>query len=137
MARNADSLFGPARAPTYLKEWELGVSNPTLQRGTFSTNQGEAYIWAIDETGVAVLGQEVLAPNAPGRYMTLGHPTLVNGGSARLAGELVPNGSGWILNTQSGRYMQGASVGRDMIENAADRLRQGGLRIDAIDFGEV
>lgn len=63
-AGNVKKLFGPSRAASYIKVWEVGVVNPTLQRGAFKVTPGQSYMWAIDEAGVPVIGQEVLAPGA-------------------------------------------------------------------------
>lgn len=82
------------------------------------------YIWAMDEAGKIVIAVEELAldrPEAdytgyprrrgykhPSEEKKLGHPTLLNGGKARIAGELAfdddDDGLVWVLNANSGRY---------------------------------
>jgi len=76
-----------------------------------------------------------------GNVKPLGHPLLVGGSSARIAGELyldLKDGSDlvWVLNNRSGRYGMHKSRKLEHLENVAELLRRYGLEVET-EFFEV
>lgn len=77
-----------------------------------------------------------------GNVKPLGHPLLVNGKAARIAGELyLDSASGnaeltWVLNNRSGRYGVHKSRKKAHLEKVADLFRRYGLPVQT-DFFEV
>lgn len=77
-----------------------------------------------------------------GNVKPLGHPLLVGGRAARIAGELyLDTVSGdreltWVLNNRSGRYGIHRSRNRSHLENVANLFRKYGLPVQT-DFFEV
>jgi RHS repeat-associated protein len=144
-----DSLYGDLRDPipnrnSYqeghpyagIKDFEIGsngkvIVNPELQiirpGGKAAPLQdGKNYLWVIDESGNLRIGVE--APITPGSPNALGHPTLVEGGKARVGGEIRYE-DGWYVNDNSGRYSKGrtreqASV---LLDNAHRLMENAGL----------
>ncbi len=81
------------------------------------------YIWIIDEEGRIIIGQEL--DDGDG---ALGHPTLVGGLRARIAGELyckdVSGKRKWVMSSKSGRYTNFKERRtKEELENAASRLK--------------
>jgi hypothetical protein len=71
----------------------------------------------------------------------LGHPLLVGGGPARIAGEIYVDYDDdgqltWVLNNKSGRYGIHSSRQRDHLENVAAEFRRQRLKVK-IDFFDV
>jgi hypothetical protein len=77
-----------------------------------------------------------------GSVKPLGHPLLVGGASARIAGELYldVDESGqslhWVLNNRSGRYGMHKSRTPEHLENVAELLRRYGIEVET-EFFEV
>ncbi|WP_152621298.1 hypothetical protein [Bradyrhizobium japonicum] len=76
-----------------------------------------------------------------GNVKPLGHPLLVNGSGARIAGELYLDRNEddaliWVLNNRSGRYGMHRSRTRAHLDNAAELLRRYGVIVQA-EFFEV
>jgi len=63
-----------------------------------SLNQDKKYIWAITIDGDFVYGEDIEKDQG-----FQGHPTLIDGGPARIGGELFYN-TGWKLNSKSRAY---------------------------------
>ena len=103
------------------------------------------YIWAMDKAGVVHFAVEELAETVdgitvegyprrrnflvhPAEEKKLGHPTLLDGGEARVAGEFfLDNKAGtlfWFVNVGSGRYCQLTPPTTDQVENVLRLFRQ-------------
>lgn len=103
------------------------------------------YIWAMDGAGDIHLAVEELAetvdgitvqgyprrrnfPVHPAEEKKLGHPTLLDGGEARVAGEFFldeKNGTlFWFVNVGSGRYCQLTPPTAEQIESVLRHFRQ-------------
>lgn len=102
-------------------------------------------VFALEETiveGGTSRGPRMRGIPLNGNVKPLGHPLLVNGAGARIAGELYldhTNGEGdliWVLNNRSGRYGMHKSRTREHLQNAAELLRRYGLDVQT-DFFEV
>ncbi|GLS88211.1 hypothetical protein GCM10010873_31850 [Cypionkella aquatica] len=102
------------------------------------------FIWAMDVEGKVFLAfEEVLPPDDasdptlryghprrrgfpthPAKEKKLGHPTLLNSGHARMAGELLldehENNLLWYLNAESGRYCRSLPPSRSQCEAVRD-----------------
>ncbi|MGE6697145.1 hypothetical protein ACQKH5_05585 [Hyphomonas sp. NPDC076900] len=110
----------------------------------------KSYIWAMDEAGKIVVAVEELAIEEPeGVYSgyprrrglrhpseekKLGHPTLLNEGSARIAGELAfdeveNNVVTWVINANSGRYCRQKPPEKQQLDNVAARFRELGVSL--------
>ncbi|UXS39809.1 hypothetical protein FY150_08865 [Agrobacterium tumefaciens] len=108
------------------------------------------YIWAMNETGEIIIAVEELAlekPEAsysgyprrrgyrhPSEEKKLGHPTLLNGGKARIAGELAfdeddDNGLVWILNANSGRYCKQKPPTPGQLNKVAEIFKSRGVDV--------
>lgn len=104
-----------------LRDLRLAAATPLLRYSVKTVT----YIWAMDERGDVFIAVEELAempdgsriegyprrknfPVHPAEEKKLGHPTLVGGGRARLAGELFLDELAgellWFVNVSSGRY---------------------------------
>lgn len=114
------------------------------------------YLWAMDEGGEIIISVEELAETPDGRVVAgyprrrnypshpadekkLGHPTLLDGGLARVAGEFfideVDGNLYWFVNVSSGRYCRLMPPQRDQIDNVLDlfqRLIGPDVRLDDI-----
>jgi hypothetical protein len=108
------------------------------------TSEGEM-IFALEET--IVEGGTSRRPRMRGiplngNVKPLGHPLLVNGAGARIAGELyIDNSSGesalgWVLNNRSGRYGMHRSRLSTHLENVAELLLRYGVEVQT-EFFEV
>ncbi|GAB4149488.1 MAG: hypothetical protein Tsb0016_20900 [Sphingomonadales bacterium] len=64
------------------------------------------YIWIIDQNGSLIIAVEENLQGAAriGAENALGHPTLVDGQAARMAGESKYDTDGWYIDGKSGRY---------------------------------
>ncbi|MBX3568568.1 MAG: hypothetical protein KF914_10950 [Rhizobiaceae bacterium] len=110
----------------------------------------KSLLWAVDIDGTPVIAVEELAPIAaiahrrglprrrnlvhPVEERKLGHPCLVAGGAARIAGELFlqhRNGAMvWFMNVNSGRYCYDNPPSDVQIRNAAAMFLQRGLPVE-------
>lgn len=116
--------------------------------------QAKNFIWAMDEDGEVIIAVEEIAPTAyegqravpkgyprrkglehPVEKRKLGHPTLLGGGDARIAGELAfdMDSSGtrlvWMLNANSGRYCAETPPTTEQIDNIARLFVKRGLTV--------
>ena len=101
------------------------------------------YAWTISKSGRLIIAEEKKMDNDP--LKTLGHPTLVGGGRARIAGELrwnPPNpknpsseGVFYIVGI-SGRYSFYRDRKQEQLLGAAELFRQAGLAIK-ISYSDV
>jgi hypothetical protein len=144
-----DAQFGAPKPPggaRGIKDFEQvpgnpsrAVKNPTLQKVKPGTPpkldpakaKDPGYIWAIDEDGTLLIGEEVpVGAKLPDGYQPkLGHPTLTEGGPARVAGELKYENGEWTINNNSGRYSSHADRGPDKLSNAADLFKNSGVDV--------
>lgn len=112
--------------------------------------QSTNYLWAMDVGGNVWIAVEELAFRSiesdtsglpmlrrilhPSDTKKLGHPTLVNRGEARIAGELAMDagdgGLRWILNAQSGRYCRENPPSQAQIDNVGKLFQSFGLSVD-------
>lgn len=156
--RDIESKFKPV---SYIN-FNNGGSN--ILKGLFDKTQSGCYIsyclyseftilWLINQEGELIVSiEEVVADedgaeryplprrvpyDNPIRHRRLGHPSLVGGGVARIAGELSyePETETWYLTNRSGRF--GANVGRspDQLEEVAKRFRDEGFTISTLFVG--
>lgn len=117
------------------------------------------YIWAMDDAGTVQIAVEELAempdgtkvegyprrrnfPVHPSEEKKLGHPTLLNGGLARAAGELfldeIDGNLFWFVNVSSGRYCRITPPTKDHVDNLVKRFRelvQDDVQLDDISVG--
>lgn len=144
LPRSLDDQFGRAVGPSYVKPFERRadggvIANTKLLRvgdKPWITYPQGKYIWAIDEAGELIMGIEApigIGPN--GEALLLGHPTLMNAGRARIAGELrYSPDRGWVINNASGRYSAGReppdALRPEHLRNVAERFERAGLRVD-------
>lgn len=111
--------------------------------------RAQNFIWAMDDAGEIKIAVEELAltmPEAsfpgyprrrgyrhPSEDKKLGHPTLLNGGHARIAGELAFDEDGpilvWVLNANSGRYCRQKPPTLAQLESIADLFRSHGVKV--------
>lgn len=114
---------GPARSPAYVRSNELAdidAARFKKARGHQSARPGdgrtihldpdrEVYLWAIDQSGVFHVAPYQKRPDGS---ENIGHPMLVGGRRARMAGELhylrrKKSGKDvWVLDSDSGRYIK-------------------------------
>lgn len=106
--------------------------------GTLLTNQTRI-LWVVTDDGRLLLAVEELTQNSRptghpycrqhpyfGNWPKLGHPSLVNGVPARIAGELYFDANGsptqprWYISNNSGRYSWQPSRRRTHLENVRD-----------------
>lgn len=127
---------------------ELAALETAAQGGLFrAAARTFTYIWAMDGTGAVKMAMEELAlrqPDArfggyprrrgyshPAESKKLGHPTLLNGGEARIAGELAFDELGgrlrWVLNANSGRYCRHKPPTENQLGNVSLIFRQLGI----------
>lgn len=147
LAADLNSRFGPAQLPQGFRLEErlpgggirpnTGVSE-AKPGAPLRLNPDVGYLWLIDERGRLLVAQErfvfengrpvVNQFGDPGR---LGHPAMVDGRPARIAGELrYVEGRGWVLDNSSGRYSQyNKGLTTDHLENAAELFQQSGVRV--------
>ena len=66
-------------------------------------------------------------------HRLLGHPTLVDGGKARVAGKIKfnPETKQWRINDRSGRYSRGRSSGErnQILDNVQKLFNDAGLNV--------
>lgn len=97
------------------------------------------YVWAFSKLGRMIVAEESCvgteAKNGKVVELLLGHPTLVIGGRARMAGEIKWDASveKFIINNHSGRYSR-QYPDRDTrhVEHAAKLLRNCGLEVEVV-----
>jgi len=116
-----------------------------------SAMRAKNYIWAMLDDGSIRIAVEELAltqPEAPhsgyprrrgyshpSEEKKLGHPTLLNAGAARIAGELAfdekpgEEGLRWVINANSGRYCRQDPPKREQIDSVAARFLELGLTV--------
>lgn len=141
-------VFGPAAATAMKKLCD--VANTAFFGFAVSTIN---YIWVVNEAGDLVISVEELAVedavrasglprrrsgHHPAEVKKLGHPTLIAGGLARIAGELAldrVNGIDftWVLNANSGRYCRFQPPSKVNLENVRNVLRSHGLEVHVDD----
>ena len=124
-----DSQYGEPRAPKRINEEEanehmLHSQHPRIYYGRSEDKLEEKFedvisgktpfkIWVITFDGALIIGDE---------RNKLGHPTLTDFKSARIAGELHFREEKWVLNSKSGRYSSDyGSESNNYLDNA--RLR--------------
>lgn len=110
-----DELYGDLAFPTSINPWEVRADKEfnksdetyiiyfndrsSLEFSLANFEKNRTYNWLVDEFGNLHIGRlDIVGP------MELGHPTLINGEQARIAGELKYSGGCWIISNQSGRY---------------------------------
>jgi hypothetical protein len=114
-----------------------------------SAAQTQNYLWIMDASGSIKIAIEELAlldgkPDTrgfprrrgykhPSEDKKLGHPTLLDGGSARIAGELVldlhEGKLHWVFNAASGRYCREKPPTQRQVDAAANLVRGMGLEV--------
>lgn len=138
-----------ARVAEVLRDLERAVQGDLLRPAAQSKN----FIWAMNEGGDVVIAVEEIASSAyegrsvakgyprrkglehPVEQRKLGHPTLLDGRNARIAGELTfdMDSSGtklvWMLNANSGRYCAEIPPTSVQIENIARLFVNHGLTV--------
>ena len=142
-----DGQFGPAIAPRYFRDGELtasGAIRPNaaaaeVRPGTPLRLEPDLwYNWLINDEGRLVFGPEQFifengrpVVDSSGMPLRMGHPAMINGGRARIAGELRHiDGRGWVLNNISGRYSMGRpELNRQHLANVAAIFEQAGVRV--------
>jgi len=74
----------------------------------------QTYLWVIDENGDLVLGKKIEGDDGK-----MGHPTLIDGGLARLGGELFYKEANetWYINSRSRTYSSHIKYGTPLWEN--------------------
>jgi hypothetical protein len=146
-ATDLDGRFGLPTPPRGEREGEKTPAGAWRKNSAVSEiaigkvprfNPALRYNWLVSEDGrvLAAPEQFVVENNVPlttpdGYPLRMGHPTLIDGGRARIAGELFyVEGRGWVLNNISGRYsLLKADMRPDHLENVASVFRQAGLMI--------
>ncbi len=102
------------------------------------------YIWAISKLGRLIIAEEKKIHDNPRK--TLGHPTLVGGGRARIAGELRwhqvdpkdPSSEGWFyINIASGRYSFYVDRNQVQLQSATALFRKAGLAVKTLSPSEA
>jgi hypothetical protein len=106
---------------------------------------GMCLLWAVTEDGRILIGLEVVClknsvnthfPRMRGVPLeamvdSLGHPLLVAGGAARIAGELSLDDDGrsmdWTITNKSGRYGFGPSREERHLDNVASAFLEAGV----------
>jgi hypothetical protein len=114
-----------------------------------SAAQTQNYLWIMDAGGTVKIAIEELAlldgkPDTrgfprrrgykhPSEDKKLGHPTLLDGDRARIAGELVldvfDGELHWVFNAASGRYCREKPPTQRQIDAVADLIRKKGLEV--------
>ena len=114
-----------------------------------SAAQTQNYLWIMDDNGDIKIAIEEIAildgkPDTrgfprrrgykhPSEDQKLGHPTLLDGGDARIAGELALDLDGnrllWVLNANSGRYCKQKPPSKRQVDATAKLIRDMGLDI--------
>lgn len=128
--------YGFSRPPIYFRDYEcnnLGeiIKHPNIINGDqfddYIFTEGE-YIWAISEEG-----EIKIAPQISG----YGHPSLVDGGYARICGELKKESNGYFLNNASGRYSKNSPSGNgEFLHNAKLLLEENLKKLVITSYGE-
>ncbi|APH72609.1 hypothetical protein BSQ44_15520 [Aquibium oceanicum] len=108
------------------------------------------YLWAMNADGKILIAVEEIAefdgiPNTrgyprrrghrhPSEDQKLGHPTLVQGGEVRIAGELAldeyGDGVRWVLNANSGRYCRQKPPRKEQVDAVVELFRESGLDVE-------
>ncbi|RWC31486.1 hypothetical protein [Mesorhizobium sp.] len=114
-----------------------------------SAAQTQNYLWVMDASGSIKIAIEEIAvldgkPDTrgfprrrgykhPSEDKKLGHPTLLAGGKARIAGELALDLNDdkllWVLNANSGRYCKQKPPSKSQVDAAANLIQGMGLAI--------
>lgn len=140
-----NSLYGPLGLPRRsLKPGETDYRNNITLRSTERVRAGDIdfiskldnekpYIWVINEYGDLIYGEDVFIGTE-----FQGHPTLVDGGPARLGGELKfsKEQNCWEVNLSSGTYSSHLALGSnerlEYLKSVLDvNLRGGNVKIDS------
>ncbi|WP_333825534.1 hypothetical protein [Pinisolibacter sp.] len=133
-----------------LAELESSVQSALLRPAAQTKN----FIWAMAGDGEIVIAIEEIAPKAyndsprvpngyprrkgldhPVEKKKLGHPTLLDGGHARIAGEIAFDRNPkdgrlvWMLNANSGRYCAENPPSARQVDNVAERFVKLGLTV--------
>jgi hypothetical protein len=144
------------RSPASLSNLDSGVASDLAaveklaQTPLFRhSERAKNYIWAMAVDGSIKIAVEELAPDPvmsdgagyprrrgyahPSEEKKLGHPTLLGGAEARIAGELAfdefDGELRWVFNVNSGRYCRQQPPSAEQIASAADLFRNLGLDI--------
>jgi hypothetical protein len=153
-ASTLDALYGTLKEPSLIKNFETTgydsldgtfgggvVVNPGLkiwQPGEqIILDQSKNHIFSINADGLVVTGSETYVGRGPNIHdpkatidYNLGHPTLNNGGPARISGELKFENGEWLINGDSGRYTKPYSERTSLqLQSAADLIRSQGLPV--------
>lgn len=131
-----DKLFGELRPPKSIEETETEHYGPIVQQGIrrldissdlkgkrlfdiYEDANSHTLIWVIDQNGTLIIGKDFPGANKKG------HPTLVGGKPARVAGELYKDNQGFYINHFSGRYSSTYSPDdkNGYMENALARFK--------------
>lgn len=99
------------------------------------------YMWAIGKRGRLIIAEEKkISINTPtGKQLQyMGHPTLVGGGRARIAGELLwfqtdpkdPSSGKFYINNYSGRFSLFADRNEAQLQRVAELFEQAGLTVE-------
>jgi hypothetical protein len=148
LERELSGKYGELQEPLFpVKDFELGkdgkvIKNPDLQiiksgEKIKTLDKSKRYIWSIDKEGNLRIGLETPVP--PGPKTRLGHPTLVEGGAARISGEIKfnPKTKQWRINDSSGRYsnIPGRHPARknEILDNARELFQESGLNVGVIE----
>ncbi len=117
-----------------------------------AAEKSKTYLWVMDLNGEILIAIEEISidqPNAPysgyprrrgyrhpSEQKKLGHPTLVNGDKARIAGELALDDDDisqklkWIINANSGRYCKQLPPDKFQLDNVAKLFNSFGLDVE-------
>lgn len=120
-APNAKGVFPALGSPQNSHVVDLEA----LKRGE------KKYMWAIGALGRLIIGEELPAGRDAGRdeVKTLGHPTLVGGGTARVAGELLYDSATgkFIVTNRSGRYCRYEDRAPEALDDVVEMFKNMGL----------
>ncbi len=143
-----DKEYGKALPPSKIKPWEENeeggvVSNPTTQifdssdssKGGLDLSMDmKMYIWVVDKAGCLRVGEECVVgvDLHSGQEKKLGHPTLVKGEPARIAGEITwfENEKKWKVNDISGRYTKNRNRSRAHLDHVVQLFIRAGIQAE-------
>lgn len=104
---------------------------------------GDIYI-AVEEIALQSLAElhvgypRLRGYEHPSEHKKLGHPTLLGGGEARIAGELaldeMKGKLHWFLNAHSGRYCRQLPPSKSQLASVAASFKQFGVLVEVDDF---
>ena len=94
----------------------------------------------LDEKGDLRVAEEVqVGKETSGNPQKLGHPTLTEGGRARIGGELRwgPEAKVWRANNKSGRYTGHGDRGPDQLRAAVDDMKAAGIEVGTVTYKDM